>query len=62
MCKSDTSGRDPDPPPDRNRDVTQLLVGLERQRDDLGPIADELIDLLRDAGHAESGKPARYPA
>jgi hypothetical protein len=27
--------------------LAQLLAGLERQREDLGPIADELIDLLR---------------
>lgn len=37
-------------------DVATLLAGLERQKEDLGPIADELIDLLR---HLGVGKPPR---
>ena len=31
-------------------DVAWLLQGLEEQRADLGPLADELIALLRDKG------------
>lgn len=37
---------DADPHPLTSKDVVQLLAGLERQREDLGPIADELIQLL----------------
>lgn len=35
-------------------EVAMLLAGLERQKEELGPIADELIDLLR---HIGVGKP-----
>lgn len=35
-------------------EVATLLAGLERQKEELGPIADELIDLLR---HLGVGKP-----
>ncbi|MCS6787318.1 MAG: hypothetical protein NZ524_09850 [Thiobacillaceae bacterium] len=38
---------DEDPPTPRQGELEQLLDGLERQREDLGPIADELLDLLR---------------
>lgn len=31
-------------------DVSQLLAGLVRQKEDLGPIAEELIQLLRHYG------------
>lgn len=30
--------------------LTHLLAGLERQKEELGPIADELIELLRRYG------------
>lgn len=35
-------------------DVSQLLAGLERQREELGPIADELLELLHLMGVNES--------
>ncbi|MDD5388877.1 MAG: hypothetical protein PHD37_06000 [Gallionellaceae bacterium] len=35
-------------------EVATLLAGLERQKEELGPIADELIDLLH---HLGVGKP-----
>ena len=35
-------------------EVATLLAGLERQREELGPIAEELIDLLH---HLGVGKP-----
>jgi hypothetical protein len=35
-------------------DVSQLLAGLERQREELGPIADELLELLHLMGVSES--------
>lgn len=36
------------------RVVVALLAGLERQKEELGPIADELLDLLH---HLGAGKP-----
>jgi hypothetical protein len=30
--------------------IANLLIGLERQKEELGPIADELIELLRHMG------------
>ena len=40
-------------------ETTRLLKGLEGMRDELGPLAEELIDLLRDSGasSAESVHP-----
>lgn len=35
-------------------EVASLLAGLERQKEELGPIAEELIDLLH---HLGVGKP-----
>ena len=35
-------------------DLVSLVAGLERQKEELGPIAEELIDLLR---HLGVGKP-----
>ncbi len=35
-------------------EVATLLAGLERQKEELGPIADELIELLH---HLGVGKP-----
>lgn len=37
----------------RQREVECLLAGLERQKEELGPIADELIDLFRHLGVAQ---------
>ena len=37
-------------------EVATLLAGLERQKEELGPIADELISLLH---HLGVGKPPR---
>jgi hypothetical protein len=31
-------------------EVATILVGLERQKEELGPIAEELIDLLQHLG------------
>lgn len=61
MSKSGSSRDDHDPPPMLKGDLAQLLAGLERQREDLGPIADELIDLLRER-QADPDKPLGYPA
>lgn len=61
MSKSGSSERDQDPPPLLKGDLAQLLAGLERQREDLGPIADELIDLLR-THQVDPRKPTGYPA
>ena len=61
MSISGSSTRDQDPPPTLKGDVAQLLAGLERQREDLGPIADELIDLLRKQ-QADPDKPVGHPA
>ena len=35
-------------------DVSQLMAGLERQREELGPIADELLEILHHLGVSES--------
>lgn len=35
-------------------EVAQLLLGLERQKEELGPIADELLDLFHRLGVAKS--------
>lgn len=35
-------------------EVAQLLLGLERQKEELGPIADELLELLHRMGVSES--------
>jgi len=61
MSKSGSSGRDQAPPPLLKGDLAQLLAGLERQREDLGPIADELIDLLREQ-QVDPRKQTGYPA
>lgn len=49
----------PDPTTGVPGDARQLLAGLLRQREDLGPIAEELIELLLLYGVPE---PARPPA
>jgi hypothetical protein len=36
------------------RHIQHLLAGLERQKDELGPIADELIALLKRVGASAS--------
>lgn len=61
MCKSGSSRHDQDPPLLRKGDLAHLLAGLERQREDLGPIADELIDLLRKQ-EVDPPEPTVYPA
>lgn len=61
MSKSGSSRHDQDPPPLLQGDLAQLLAGLERQREDLGPIADELIDLLRKQ-QTDADGPTGYPA
>lgn len=33
-----------------SRELARLLIGLERQKEELGPIADELIALLHRLG------------
>ena len=35
-------------------ETTRLLKGLEGMRDELGPLAEELIDLLRDGSTSTS--------
>ncbi|MEW5769746.1 MAG: hypothetical protein AB1831_05210 [Pseudomonadota bacterium] len=35
-------------------EVAQLLSGLERQKEELGPIAEELLQLLHEMGVSES--------
>ncbi len=47
MSDAGSTRQDSDQPPLRVGDLAQLLAGLERQKEDLGPIADELLDLLR---------------
>lgn len=47
MSDAGSTRNDPDPPPLQKGDLAQLLAGLERQKEDLGPIAEELLDLLR---------------
>lgn len=61
MSKSRSSRRDQNSPPLLKGDLVHLLAGLERQREDLGPIADELIDLLRKQ-EVDLPKPTVYPA
>lgn len=39
---------------DAMKEAATLLAGLERQKEELGPIAEELIDLLQ---HMGVGKP-----
>jgi ribosome-interacting GTPase 1 len=36
------------------RHIQHLIAGLERQKDELGPIADELITLLKQVGATAS--------
>ena len=36
------------------QEISQLLQGLERQKEELGPIADELLDLFHSLGVTES--------
>jgi len=50
------------PPNESPKEVTQLIEGLERQKEDLGPIADELIELLRRTGVARQTTPDDHPA
>lgn len=57
MSEAGSMRQDPDPPPLLKGDLAQLLAGLERQREDLGPIADELLDLLRRSA-VESSSPS----
>ena len=38
-------------------ELTHLLVGLERQKEELGPIADELIGLLHRLGVVTPPRP-----
>ena len=40
--------------PGSRHQVKYLLAGLERQKDELGPIADELIVMLKQLGTTES--------
>jgi len=47
MIKSSSNKQDQESHSLLEGDLDQLLAGLERQKEDLGPIADELIDLLR---------------
>jgi hypothetical protein len=51
---------------DSGSQIMHLLAGLERQKEELGPIADELINVLRQLGietlpqandKSQSGKP-----
>lgn len=35
-------------------ELAQLLAGLERQKEELGPIAEELLELLRQMGVNDS--------
>lgn len=37
-----------------DREVSQLVLGLERQKEELGPIAVELLDLLHRLGVSKS--------
>jgi len=54
--QSVTSPRTPDPGDWNSTEVASILSGLERQKEELGPIAEELIDLLH---HLGVGKPPR---
>lgn len=60
MSDSGSSKQGQHPPPSLKVDLDQLLAGLERQREELGPIADELIDLLREQ-QAAPDRPPGYP-
>jgi hypothetical protein len=40
-----------------SQEISQLLLGLERQKEELGPIAVELLDLLHRLGVSESPPP-----
>jgi len=51
----------PDPLADLKGEARQLLAGLLRQKEDLGPIAEELIELLQRYGVSDTGKPAVEP-
>jgi hypothetical protein len=37
-----------------SQEISQLLLGLERQKEELGPIAEELLELLHRLGVSES--------
>lgn len=39
---------------DFSQEVSQLLLGLERQKEELGPIAEELLDIFHRLGINES--------
>ncbi|MFN3594327.1 MAG: hypothetical protein ACK4TK_06545 [Thiobacillaceae bacterium] len=60
MSEAESTQDDPYPLPRLKGDLAQLLAGLERQREDLGPIADELLYLLRQppADPANSSDPS----
>lgn len=45
--------------PDPKGDASQLLAGLVRQKEDLGPIAEELIELLHRYGVPDPALPSR---
>ncbi|HRH80394.1 MAG TPA: hypothetical protein PLW81_05050 [Thiobacillaceae bacterium] len=47
----------PDPATGLTGDARQLLAGLLRQREDLGPIAEELIELLLHYGVTDPAWP-----
>jgi hypothetical protein len=40
-----------------SQEISQLLLGLERQKEELGPIAVELLDLLHRLRVSESPPP-----
>lgn len=39
---------------DLSLEVSQLLLGLERQKEELGPIAEELLEIFHRLGVSES--------
>lgn len=41
------------PGEDVSRELAHLMAGLERQKEELGPIADELLELLHQVGVPE---------
>lgn len=43
-------------------DVAHLLLELQRQRGELGPIADELLDMLRCLGAVAPGRAEINPS
>lgn len=55
---------DPQSPPETSApilgELAKLLAGLERQREELGPIAEELIELLRRLG-VDVSSPKQHP-